>query len=70
MCSNPPNVANAMFTPTAPFNVDDEVTYACDAGFELQGDAVLICQNTGVFLPFPPTCIRGKKSSSCFGHDG
>jgi len=61
VCSNPPIVENAVFSPSAPFNVNDQVTYTCNDGYELEGEAILTCQDTGIFLPFQPSCIRGKK---------
>ena len=60
MCSNPPTVANAVPSRTDGFDVNDAVTYTCDAGYQLDGVAVLICQSIGIFLPNPPTCLRSR----------
>ena len=34
----------------------DNATYTCDAGFVLVGDAMLTCQDDGMWSDIPPTC--------------
>ena len=36
----------------------DTVTYTCDAGFELNGDAMRTCQSDGTWTGSAPTCDR------------
>ena len=60
VCSNAPIVANAESSPASgPFNEGDEVQYTCSQGYQLVGAPTIVCQNTGIFLPFPPSCASG-----------
>ena len=60
VCSNAPIVANAESSPgSGPFNEGDEVQYTCSQGYQLVGAPTIVCQNTGIFLPFPPSCVSG-----------
>jgi len=59
-CSAFPIVANAESSSSGPFNEGDEITYTCLQGYQLVGVSTLVCQNTGIFLPNPPTCVAGR----------
>ena len=60
VCPNAPIVANAESYPASgPFNEGDEVQYTCLQGYQLVGASTIVCQNTGIFLPFPPSCASG-----------
>ena len=41
-------------------NTDQTVTYSCDSGFELSGQAQVTCLIDGNLSPKVPTCIRGE----------
>ena len=49
------NPANGMVMLTAD-RPEDNATYTCDAGFVLVGDAMLTCQDDGMWSDVPPTC--------------
>lgn len=40
--------------------VGDKVQFVCHEGFELQGNAELVCQNDGKWSGPIPTCIKGE----------
>ena len=63
MCSPPVNLTNGEVS-YAGLSEGDTATYSCNAGFELIGEATIICvvtdNNTATFIP-PPTsqsCLR------------
>ena len=54
-------IANGSFVPNQPtLNTDESVTYSCDAGFELSGQAQVTCLIGGNFSPGIPTCLLGE----------
>ena len=61
LCDNPPVINHGTFTITGN-SVGDTVTYTCDPGFELIGDAVITCTQETIynatFSPDPPVCRR------------
>ena len=61
VCGDPPTVNYATANPsTGPLNVSEQVTYTCQNGYELVGDAVLMCLINGQYYPDPPTCRISK----------
>ncbi|XP_077973714.1 sushi, von Willebrand factor type A, EGF and pentraxin domain-containing protein 1-like isoform X2 [Styela clava] len=59
-CGFPPDVSHSSQTQSDVVMVyKDFITYKCEPGFELRGDATLHCQATGTFGPNPPpSCVR------------
>ncbi|XP_052803968.1 uncharacterized protein LOC128234050 isoform X2 [Mya arenaria] len=55
-----PSIAYASSVPPHPHTVaiDVAVTFACDGGYELSGDATISCQADGSFNGTHPTCSR------------
>ena len=54
-------IANGSYVPNQPtLNTDESVTYSCDTGFELSGQAQITCLIDGNFSPGIPLCIRGE----------
>ena len=54
-------IANGSYVPNQPtLNTDESVTYSCDTGFELSGQAQVTCLIDGNFSPGIPRCIRGE----------
>ncbi len=43
--------------PNQTFFCGDQVAYVCDVSYELQGDSVAQCTETGEFDKQPPECV-------------
>ncbi|XP_032898126.1 C4b-binding protein alpha chain-like [Amblyraja radiata] len=43
---------------------DDEITFACQDGYVMDGKSVIKCGGDGKFVPSPPTCKRGTGASN------
>ena len=54
-----PTITDGSTTPDQDtINYDDSYTPACDAGYDISGSGVLMCEDGGVLSPSAPTCSR------------
>ncbi|XP_053395851.1 sushi, von Willebrand factor type A, EGF and pentraxin domain-containing protein 1-like [Mercenaria mercenaria] len=54
-CDIPPSIDNGFYTETS-FFYQDNVTYTCENGFYMEGEAVLICLGNKRWSQLPPSC--------------
>ena len=66
-CPDPGTIIHGIRDPpNGIFFCGDQVTYVCDIGYELRGDSVAQCTETGEFTWKPPECvIPGKLCLHC-----
>ncbi len=58
-CVDPGAVANGHRHPTeGPYCHGVEIVYTCDAGYEMKGDAKIICKSTDQFNKPIPVCMK------------
>ncbi|XP_067303555.1 regulator of complement activation group 2 gene 1 [Pseudorasbora parva] len=58
-CAEPPTIENGQLKeePLESYNHGQVVTYQCNAGLSLSGNAELHCSGDGTFKPDPPKCL-------------
>ena len=56
-CGPPPTIGQAQLMSTSTYYAGDTATYVCDAGFEIEGAASLLCDNDGSWAGTYPTCV-------------
>lgn len=55
-CQEPANILNGRVSYSL-LNYNSEVEYACDEGYELDGDSKIVCLSLGTWSKLPPTCV-------------
>ncbi|XP_065193743.1 uncharacterized protein LOC135824928 [Sycon ciliatum] len=55
-CGPPPSITNGAWRNTTRLHQVQEVMYACDDGYSMQGKGHLVCQVDRQWSPNPPTC--------------
>ncbi|KAG7461968.1 hypothetical protein MATL_G00196770 [Megalops atlanticus] len=55
-CGPPPPLEHGLYSGTD-FHAGSSVTYQCNSGFYLLGDAKVLCANSGVWSGNPPACL-------------
>lgn len=55
-CGTPASVDNGFFSGNS-FFYQDTVTYTCENGFYMEGDATVTCMADKQWLPLPPDCL-------------
>ena len=57
-CQDPGQVPNAERVPVSgPYNCNAQLTYTCNAGYQLQGNGQRFCQPPGQWTGSQPTCV-------------
>ncbi len=67
-CPDPKTIRHGVNDPpNGPFFCGDKVTYLCDNGYEMQGESVSQCTETGQFSNLPECVIPGEFPSFAMG---
>nr|CAB3266722.1 sushi, von Willebrand factor type A, EGF and pentraxin domain-containing protein 1 [Phallusia mammillata] len=68
-CSNPSTPANGVSIPVGKtvWNVGEEVRFACNSNYNIQGVTTATCLSTGFFTPHNPSCIGNIAPVQCTG---
>ena len=56
-CPTPQSIANGFYTETS-FYFQDNVTYSCENGFNMEGEDTIVCLGSKAWSHAPPECIR------------
>ncbi|KAK7501166.1 hypothetical protein BaRGS_00007651, partial [Batillaria attramentaria] len=57
-CTAPPEIPEALYTESGPYQAGDIVTYVCNEGFDLEDAATLMCGTDGLWMGQTPRCVR------------
>ncbi|XP_076439986.1 sushi, von Willebrand factor type A, EGF and pentraxin domain-containing protein 1-like isoform X2 [Babylonia areolata] len=57
ICGPPPAVFHARLSTVGPYYAGDAVSYVCDLGYELDGEASVLCSINGSWEGTYPTCV-------------
>ena len=63
-CSDPMKIENGVRIPAfGPYTCVDQVTYICNHGYQLQGNATLVCGSDGRFSSAAAECVEPSECS-------
>ena len=63
-CSDPMKIENGVRIPAfGPYTCADQVTYICNHGYQLQGNATLVCGSDGRFSSAAAECVEPSECS-------